>query len=110
MKTGNRIMALQETIKNVAEVATVLEPSGMSIRFINSRDDGNFDHLTDVDDIMKKVQRVEYKGDTKLGTNLQLKVASPMVLEKANNKTFKKPLIVAVITDGEVSFAHLSGP
>src|SRR5438034_566827 len=72
MKTGNRIFALQETIKKVAEIATVLEPSGMSIRFINSRRDGRFDHLTDMDDIMEKVQTVEYNGDTKLGTNLQL--------------------------------------
>ena len=108
MKEGNRITALQETIKRVSEFANYLEPSGMSIRFLNFDGDENFDNLADVDDIMQKVQMVNYDGNTKLGQRLQMKIVSPMILQKVDNNTFQKPLIVAVITDGEVSLSDRS--
>jgi hypothetical protein len=105
MNTGNRITALQETVKRVSEFATYLEPSGMSIRFLNFEQDGNFNNLADVNDIMQKVQMVDYDGTTKLGQWLQIKIVGPMILEKAENNTLQKPVIVAVITDGEVSLS-----
>ena len=108
MKEGNRITALQETIKRVSEFANYLEPSGMSIRFLNFDGDENFDNLADVDDIMQKVQMVNYDGNTKLGQRLQMKIVSPMILQKVDNNAFQKPLIVAVITDGEVSLSDRS--
>jgi len=105
MNIGNRIPALQQTIKCVSEIATILEPSGMSIRFLNSTQDGNFNNLTNVNDIMQKVQMVDYNGYTLLGTQLRDKIVNPMIIQRAENNTLKKPVIVAAITDGEVSLS-----
>lgn len=108
MNVGNRIPALQETIKRVSEFATCLEPSGMSIRFLNFGRDGDFNNLTDVNDIMQKVQMVDYEGNTRLGQWLQIKIVGPMIIQKAESNTLQKPVIVAVITDGEVSLSNTS--
>jgi len=102
MNTGNRIRALQETLQAVAEFATILEPTGISIRFLNFERDKGFDNLTDVNEVVRKAQMVHYDGNTRLGQMLQQKVVNP-ILRKANSNVLKKPVIVAVITDGEVS-------
>jgi hypothetical protein len=101
MTEGNRIFALQETVKNVAKFATQLEPSGISIRFLNYDQDTNFDNLTDLNDIECKTKKIFYNGDTRLGQKLQSKVISPIV-KKAKANVLRKPVIVALITDGEV--------
>jgi hypothetical protein len=105
MNLENRIPALRETLKRVAEFATKLEPSGISIRFINFNRDGDFDNLTDVNEIMEK-SRVDYSGNTRIGQVLQFKVVGPL-LRKANSNSLKKPVIVAIITDGEVRLLAL---
>jgi hypothetical protein len=109
MNLENRIPALQETLRRVAEFATKLEPSGISIRFINFAQDGNFDHLTEMDDIIQKSQMVAYNGSTRIGQMLQFKVVGP-ILRKANDNSLSKPVIVAVITDGEVSLSGRLNP
>jgi hypothetical protein len=101
MTKGNRIFALQETVKNVAKFAIQLEPSGISIRFLNYDQDTNFDNLTDLNDIEGKTKMVQYDGDTRLGQKLQSKVLRP-IIKKANDNVLHKPVIVAIITDGEV--------
>jgi hypothetical protein len=104
MNTGNRITALQETIKCVSQFATLLT-SGVSIRFLNFRQDGNFNNLNDLNDIMQKVQMINYDGNTKLGHWLMNKIVGPMIMQKADDNVLNKPVIVAVITDGEVSLS-----
>src|SRR5947207_14592171 len=98
MHSGNRISALRETIKSVSEFATYLEPSGISIRFLNSERDGNFNNLADVNDIMQKVQMIKYNGITRLGQLLEAKIVGPMIIEKAETSALKTPVIVLVIT------------
>ena len=44
-----------------------------------------------------------YQSGTRLGTVLLRKVLEPMILDKANRRELKKPVIVAIITDGEES-------
>jgi hypothetical protein len=89
----------------VSEFATYLEPSGISIRFLNFKGDGNFNNLADVNDIMQKIQMIDYNGNTQLGLFLGEKIVNPMIIEKAESNTLKKPVIVVVITDGEVSLS-----
>jgi hypothetical protein len=101
MTQGNRIPALQETVKNIAKWATQLEPSGISIRFLNYQSDTNYDHLTSADDIEQMVRKVPYDGTTRLGQKLQSKVVGP-ITKKAKDNVLLKPVIVAIITDGEV--------
>jgi hypothetical protein len=55
------------------------------------------------DEIMRKVDRVKFSGGTRLGTVLDSKIVQPLVIQKAKNDKFKRPLIAVIITDGEVS-------
>jgi hypothetical protein len=105
MQSGNRMQALHEMVHNIARFATKLEPSGMSIHFLNfdQDEDGDFDNLNDLDSIDQKVKMVGSHGSrTRLGVELDQKVYMPIV-KKAKSNALKKPVIVAVITDGEVS-------
>ena len=96
-------------IQRVAKFATKLEPSGISIRFLNFSQDREFNNLNDVEDIMRKVRAVDFDGPTRLGQILHFKIVGPMVFQKERRNTFTKPIIVMVITDGEVSMANYLG-
>jgi len=106
MTQDKRIAALEDTLQRVAKFATKLEPSGMSIRFLNFSQDKEFNNLNDVEDIMRKVRAVDYDGPTPLGQTLYFKIVAPMVFQKERQNTFTKPIIVMVITDGEVSMTN----
>ncbi|OCL09002.1 hypothetical protein AOQ84DRAFT_272414, partial [Glonium stellatum] len=103
MEQENRMLALGETLKRVAAFATILSDYGISVRFLNYDEDcnGEFDNLTKLRDIEKKLGRVPCGGDTRLGTVLKDKILKPMVLSKARRDMLKKPIIVVIITDGE---------
>jgi hypothetical protein len=106
MTQDKRRAALEDTLQRVAKFATKLEPSGMSIRFLNFSQDREFNNLNDVEDLMRKVRAVDYDGPTKLGQTLHFKIVEPMVFQKQRQNTFAKPIIVMVITDGEVSMTN----
>jgi hypothetical protein len=105
MMDDNRMPALQDTLERVANFATILNPQGISIRFLNHEGDGSghFDRLRTVEDI-KKMANVPCSGSTRLGGVLNEKIVTPMILEKAAKGALKKPVIVVIITDGEVRF------
>jgi hypothetical protein len=109
MTEAKRSAALEDTLQHVAKFATKLEPSGISIRFLNFSQDREFNNLNDVEDIVQKVRAVGYDGPTKLGQTLYFKIVLPMIFQKARQNTFTKPIIVMVITDGEVSMADYLG-
>jgi hypothetical protein len=113
MQCEQRIPALKDTLKRVAEIATILEPSGIAVRFLNYNSDRKFDNLVSIEDIQAKVEAVKFEGCTKLGTVLDRKIVQPMIIRKAISKSFEKPVIVVIITDGEVSITdtmkHLKG-
>ena len=109
MTQAKRRAALEDTLQRVAKFATTLEPSGISIRFLNFSQDREFNNLNNVEDIMQKVRAVGYDGPTKLGQTLYFKIVGPMVFQKARQNTFTKPIIVMVITDGEVSMTDYLG-
>ncbi|KKZ62052.1 hypothetical protein EMCG_03514 [[Emmonsia] crescens] len=104
MKTENRIEVLEDTCQRVADIATFLQPQGISLRFLNSS--GNFDGLVHKEDIKNKVNSVQYDGVTQLGTMLQSKIIQPFIVNKINTKTFTKPLITIIITDGCPTIEH----
>lgn len=106
MLEDGRMPALQDMLQRVAKFTTVLNPDGISVRLLNyvGDENGQFDRLRTVEDI-KKLANVNCSGDTRLGEILNRKIVKPMILDKAKKGTFKKPVIVVIITDGEVS-AH----
>ncbi|OAL37057.1 hypothetical protein AYO20_03534 [Fonsecaea nubica] len=106
MKKENRIPALRNTLKRVAEIATLFEDTGISIRFLNYTRDSWLDDLRQPDDIVQKVERVRWRGITQLGNKLHDKIIRPMIVEKVKRGTFDTPLIVVIITDGEPYGEH----
>jgi hypothetical protein len=105
---GERIRNLKVTLERITRIALSmdLDHSGINIRFLNYEEDqsGDYDHMENLDQIREKVDNVftRRKGDTKLGTRLHDKVMKPMVYDKIARRTFRKPLIAVIITDGKV--------
>ncbi|KAH0539042.1 hypothetical protein FGG08_004388 [Glutinoglossum americanum] len=94
MDQADRKHTLENTLRQVATLASVLEPTGISVRFINHPTDDTFNKIVDVGQIMEKVKMVGFRGDTKLGTMLDSKIVQPMIMQKAETCTLKKPVIV----------------
>jgi len=106
-----RIRGLRDTLWRVTQIALSMDidQSGIYVRFLNfDRDDrGDFDNMRNANDVLRRVDNVyeqELTG-SQLGTKLLQKVVEPLVKEKLAraDKRDKKPLLVVLITDGEVS-------
>ncbi|KAK6512253.1 hypothetical protein TWF481_001143 [Arthrobotrys musiformis] len=99
----DRVTPLKATLGRLSTIATQIEPSGISIRFLNYTDDSTgWDNLKDNESIENKWNSMKgtWGGITQLGAKLNQKIIQPMVFEKMQMGKFKKPLIVVIITDG----------
>lgn len=96
-ENGERIKDLELIMAKVAEVATLFDEDGIEVRFINSDAQGN--GIKSGSDASRLLQRLEYRWDTKLATQLEAKILGPM----AYARQLAKPLLVITITDGEPS-------
>lgn len=98
------IPALNDTLRRVAHFATILQPKGISIRFLNY-DEGNgrkYDDLVDAHEIATKVASVPFSGGTRLGQVLNDKIVYPKIINKILSDTLERPVFVVIITDGQV--------
>jgi hypothetical protein len=104
---GSRIKDLRLILERVSFAATLFDPDGISIRFMNTELSGQSQLIQDgvateaqIDQIMRGVQ---FKGLTPMGTQLREKVLEPIVLQKARAvpPQMKKPILVIAITDGQ---------
>ncbi len=105
MLQEKRREALTATIQRVAEIATLLSPDGISVRFLHEDPDNpneQSDNLKTMIQIKYRVGGIVWIGGTPLGSVLNNKVVEPMILQKARTDQLKKPVIVVVITDGQV--------
>ncbi|GES66440.1 hypothetical protein ATETN484_0015000600 [Aspergillus terreus] len=59
MQMGDRIDALNETLQSITFWATMIEPSGVSLRFLNYDDDdnGDFDNFTDLGKLRDQITK-----------------------------------------------------
>jgi len=105
MRQEGRMETLRDTLRRITKFATILSPSGISVRVLNYEEDtdGQWDGLKTVKDVDERMDRITIQSGTRLGTVLLTKVLDPMILGKANHDELKKPVIVAIITDGEES-------
>jgi hypothetical protein len=93
---GKRPEHLQKVLTEVSDIYSLARQQGInSVRFLNTKQ-GKKDVTPDR---VAEVLKVRYYGLTKIGTNLQKKILEPFVL----NKKMEKPLLIMVITDGDVS-------
>jgi hypothetical protein len=95
---------LKDTLQRVVKFATILQPEGISLRFLNYSDDGGFDDLKEESLIMSIVESVKVSNGTPLGEKLDRKIVQPMIIDKAVAGCLEKPVIVVIITDGEASY------
>ncbi|KAK6349037.1 hypothetical protein TWF730_009797 [Orbilia blumenaviensis] len=100
----DRITPLKATLGRISEIATIIEPTGISIRFLNYENDANgrWDNMVGREFIENQWSAVEedWGGITELGKKVNEKIIQPMVIQKMREGRFTKPLIVVVITDG----------
>lgn len=96
---GNRLTQLKQILSLIATAASKFDRDGISIRFMNSMEQG--DGIRTRDDAEGLVARVRFQGLTPMGTNLRHKVLQPMVLGPAKAGRLQKPVLVITITDGQ---------
>lgn len=96
-QNGTRIQSLNAIVEDITSVYDLANPSGIrSIEFVN-RATGLW-HVRS-EDWRKESSGVQYDGMSRIGTALKLKILDQYVWK--NKMT--KPLLVIIITDGDVS-------
>jgi hypothetical protein len=96
---GLRKDQLRQILGIVATAASTFDQDGISVRFMNSAEQG--DGIRDAEDVNRLVSRVRFSGLTPLGTSLKSKVVDPMVVGPARANRLEKPVLVITITDGQ---------
>lgn len=99
MAGGERIKDLKAILSRVCEVATLFDDDGLSVRFMNSKLEGN--HVKTSSEASALVDRVKFEGMTPLGTNLDAKIVQPLFAALVQRNCLPKPVLVIAITDGE---------
>ena len=96
---GERIKDLKAILSRVCEVATLFDDDGLTVRFMNSKLEGN--NIKSSSAASTLVDRVKFEGMTPLGTNLDVKVIQPLFTALVQKNALPKPVLVISITDGE---------
>ncbi|KAI5794236.1 hypothetical protein FPQ18DRAFT_330453 [Pyronema domesticum] len=92
---GKRLSALETTLEIVAQVYTLTREDGIgTIDFLNEPD--GFADVVDTE-IAEIIKDHSYSGWTRIGTELEAKILNELVTDD-----MKKPLLVLVITDGDI--------
>lgn len=107
MQMYGRVEPLKHTLNSVAKIAIALNESdhsgGISLRFINYKNDSHMNNITSISEIEKAVSEVPFDGNTKLGTQLKCKVLVPFLVDRLERQKRKldKPILITIITDGK---------
>ncbi|KAL4891050.1 hypothetical protein BDV59DRAFT_73362 [Aspergillus ambiguus] len=96
---GVRKEQLKQILGIVATAASTFDEDGISVRFMNSSEQG--DGIRNAADVDMLVSRVRFQSLTPLGTGLKNKVLDPMVVGPAKAGRLQKPVLVITITDGQ---------
>lgn len=103
-ENGERISDLKVILERVVFAATLFDRNGISIRFMNSNEQG--DNVVAMEpgrgpSVAELLQRIQYKGLTPMGTSLKNKVLEPLVVNPARAGRLEKPVLIITITDGQ---------
>ncbi|KAG2415030.1 hypothetical protein HFD88_006220 [Aspergillus terreus] len=96
---GIRKEQLKQILGIVATAASTFDQDGISVRFMNSSEQG--DGIRNAGDVEMLVSRVRFQSLTPLGTGLKNKVLDPMVVGPAKAGRLQKPVLIITITDGQ---------
>ncbi|RPA84391.1 hypothetical protein BJ508DRAFT_412780 [Ascobolus immersus RN42] len=100
----DKIESMKDVVKRVARITTELVPEdyGVHIRFINASD--AFPpgvSYQKVEHIAEQLEKVRYKGGTKLGTHMIDFILKDLVYTPVERGDLRRPLLISVVTDGE---------
>lgn len=97
-EAGGRIKTLEKTMEEITSVYQLGNSIGMkAVNFINAKP--TFKKIR-VKNWKKCLENIKYDGVTPIGTSLKTKILKKFVWDAP----MTKPLVVVIITDGEVSF------
>lgn len=100
---GGRKKELESILRTVTEITSIFSAnrarSNVTVKFINGNVSGK---VQEPEDVTRLLKRATFRGETPLGTELKEKVLDGF-LDQVRCKQLQKPLLVTVITDGEVS-------
>jgi Mg-chelatase subunit ChlD len=106
MYGSDRIEELKVVSSIIAQVVTLFDDDGISIRFLNEDPTDPrkpnvsiIDNLTDQKEIESLIEHISFNGSTPLGRSLYNKIIKPFLLNRTL-KEFKKPILVIILTDG----------
>lgn len=94
---GERVKTLQQVLHVITHFYALSQPDGKikAVRFMNRRP--GLDNATP-EEIMEHISKHRYEGMTRIGKELEKKILRPFV-----SKQMTRPLLVMIITDGDVS-------
>lgn len=96
---GTRIQDLQLIVGYVAQVASIFDLDGITVRFLNTNlPAGVGDSIRDRKAAEQLITQVSFRGITPLGTALEQKILKPFVYDAPQK--LDKPILVICITDG----------
>jgi hypothetical protein len=101
MQRDHRIEHQYELVQRITSITTRLAPDdeGIELRFINQPTNSSMSKPS-LDAINSIMKGLFFNGWTEIGTNLKRKVLDEVVYNPLRNQTFKRPVLVSIITDG----------
>lgn len=98
---GIRITILRQILEVIAHFYSLSQPDGKirAVRFLNKR--VSLDNVTPRE-INEYIKTHRYDGLTRVGKELEKKILKPLV-----TTTMTRPLLVMILTDGDVRSPHL---
>lgn len=101
--TEDRITAAKKMVSRVAKVTTRLDPDGIKLRFFNFKGDGDFNNIQTEEKVKENFKKCGIEGlYSMIGTSLRSKILEPFLFAKIEKKILMRPLLITIITDGEV--------
>lgn len=94
----SRFHILKQVLKTVGFWASLMDSDGIMLRFFNSMEKG--DGLGSMADIETIVSRVQPRGGTPMGENLQAKILDQIVYPVMRAKNLGRPVLIITLTDG----------
>jgi len=102
MMQQQRYETLKAVVRRITLIAAAYNTDGVQIRFINSTLDSGFNGIVTEEQVNTCLDLVVPNNGTALGTNLITKVVEPLILKRARDGELRRPVIVSIVTDGQV--------
>ncbi len=94
----NRYETLKHVVSTLVFCATLVDEDGISIRFMNSREQGN--GITSMGQVHQIFQQTRPSGTTPMGEQLKAKVIDGILGQYITSRQLQKPVLIVTVTDG----------